>query len=242
MAVSSVHEQYETIDDLEIYPNQNQSADANLRFALHQYNVAIASLNGRLSGRNISVEILLMTCLLFVCLEFLRGDQDAAIAHLQSGACILCSFRSQALSAELLSTPPDRHFIEDTFVPIFARLNIVAAFDQPASKLFPKLKSAPVGDPVSAPASFPNLAEARTCLTNLVNLVVEFEIAAEEYRHYMPEDMKVVAKQLKIKAKLHQWSTAFEEFMETSFADMSSEDIRGTTLLRIQHKRRTSAA
>jgi hypothetical protein len=52
----------------------------------------------------------------------------------------------------------------------------------------------------------------------------------------MPEDAAFVTKRLGIEAKLQQWSIAFEDFMKTSSVDMSPEDIRGTTLLRIQHK------
>lgn len=146
---------------------------------------------------------------------------------------------SLALPPGLLTVTFDRQFIEDIFVPIFAGLNILSAFfEQPAPDLFPKLHSTPSGDPPSVPNSFSNLNEARIYLTNLANMVVDFDVAAEQYRHVTPDYTRMVTRQLEMEAKLHQWSSAYAEFLKTSLADMGSdsEDIRGTTLLRIQHK------
>lgn len=215
MAVSSIHKQYEAVDALALeHDGLNQLADANHRFALQQYNAAISSLTSRLSRKQLSVEVLLMTCVFFICLEFLRGNEDAAIAHLQSGARILCAHRekgSQLHSGELLDPSSDPQFVEDIFVPIFARLNILSSlFGRPAPELFPKPKNSVSEIPFSPPNSFSNLVEARTSIINLVSLVLHFVRSTVEYRYDPKDGIDFIIRQLEIDAQLQQWSRALE--------------------------------
>ncbi|KAG5984535.1 hypothetical protein E4U55_004318 [Claviceps digitariae] len=57
------------------------------KFVMDQYNRAIASLIPSMeAGRYLDLEPILACCLLFVCLESLRGNQSQAIRHLEAGS------------------------------------------------------------------------------------------------------------------------------------------------------------
>ena len=57
-------------------------------FALTQYNKAIKHVQDRI-GNGQSERIILLTCVLFICVEFIRGNAESALDHLQSGMRIL---------------------------------------------------------------------------------------------------------------------------------------------------------
>ncbi len=57
-------------------------------FSLAQYNKAISHLRGRILEGECQ-HVILLTCVLFICLEFIRGNSELALGHLQSGLRIL---------------------------------------------------------------------------------------------------------------------------------------------------------
>lgn len=75
---------YETCSDTDGYPGPLEQD-----FSLVQYNKAIKSLKYRCDTGDQAVESTLLTCILFICLEFMRGNPDTALNHLQSGLQIL---------------------------------------------------------------------------------------------------------------------------------------------------------
>lgn len=57
------------------------------KFVIDQYNQAIAELIRSMArGRHSEIEPILACCLVFVCLESLRGNQSEAIRHLEAGS------------------------------------------------------------------------------------------------------------------------------------------------------------
>ncbi len=66
------------------YPNLMQQ-----RYALIQYNKAIRALKSYNMEDPKTLEITMLTCLLFVCLELLRGNPEQALNHLDNGLSIL---------------------------------------------------------------------------------------------------------------------------------------------------------
>jgi hypothetical protein len=68
-----------------------------------------------------------MCCVLFICLEFLRGNADTAISHLLSGLDIMAEWRARnrkVLHDEALSITSEPHSITDNPVQMFSRLTI----------------------------------------------------------------------------------------------------------------------
>lgn len=47
--------------------------DTDEKFALMHYNKAITALASRINDNNVPIEVVLLSCILFVSLEFLRG-------------------------------------------------------------------------------------------------------------------------------------------------------------------------
>jgi hypothetical protein len=59
-------------------------------FAIRQHTKAISDLNQKIQeGNESSVEVVLMTCALFVCFEMFRNNYEAALNHMSSGICLV---------------------------------------------------------------------------------------------------------------------------------------------------------
>jgi hypothetical protein len=86
---------------------------------LNHYNKAVKHLVKRMSEPSYSDELGLVCCILFVCLEFLRGNYDTAMEHYMSGAQIISTYKRKIASTALGSRSED--MIEDLLIPIFAR-------------------------------------------------------------------------------------------------------------------------
>jgi hypothetical protein len=86
-----------------------------LPFAVKQYTKAIGHLRRSLATGNEAPLTALMSCILFVCFDCLRGYYHTAMVHLKSGMNILQDMRAQNKSDPL---------IEDIIAPLFVRLNI----------------------------------------------------------------------------------------------------------------------
>jgi hypothetical protein len=73
--------------------NDGYTSVEQQQFTLLQYNKAIKSLKGRLNAGEHALDVTLLTCILFICLEFMRGNPEIALDHLQSGLQILSRTR-----------------------------------------------------------------------------------------------------------------------------------------------------
>ncbi|KAF2179900.1 hypothetical protein K469DRAFT_594385, partial [Zopfia rhizophila CBS 207.26] len=60
---------------------------------LFHYNKAVKFLVQRISELFYSPEIGLISCILFICIEFLRGNYDTAFAHFNSGLNIISVYK-----------------------------------------------------------------------------------------------------------------------------------------------------
>ena len=123
----------------------------NDRFALAQYNKSISHLSKRLNS-GASIEVALLACIMFVCVEFLRGDSEPAVNHFRSGMTItlnsLSNDESQTAKASV-------ERIKTYMLPFFNRMELL-------STLF--------GNDVRIPM-------ARTLLLNLVTYTAIVQIA-----------------------------------------------------------------
>lgn len=124
MAISSFHElsdRAEILDRGMPLISQIISTNGSDAFALHHYTKAISLLRQRLGDGHHSRVATLLSCILFICLEFVRGNNDAALAHLSSGVKILRSQtprkQLQAGSAESTS--------DEVLAPMFTRLSLI---------------------------------------------------------------------------------------------------------------------
>ena len=172
MAVASIHEQAEAAGRDQFSPVQrNQGMDHGRYFALQQYSKAISCLNKRLSEGPQSEEIILMCCVLFICLEFLRGNIDTAISHLHSGIEIMAAWKARnhrLLHDGALTITSEPHSIPDNLERIFSRLRIQSMLcGRPPTGTS---NISEVGLLTLTPATFPSLQAARTSLDFLVKI------------------------------------------------------------------------
>lgn len=89
---------------------KRRPADEN-PMAIAQYNKAISHLSQRLVSEG-SVEVTLLACILFICVEFLRGDAFPAVTHFKSGMGIaIASITNQAASDHSASQRIREHIL-----------------------------------------------------------------------------------------------------------------------------------
>lgn len=91
--------------------------------AITQYNKAIMHLSKRLKS-DASIEVTLLACILFVCVEFLRGDSHPAVNHFRSGMGIAMS--TLANKAASGSDASSRR-IKEQMMPFFNRIELLSA-------------------------------------------------------------------------------------------------------------------
>ncbi|RDW91639.1 hypothetical protein BP5796_02804 [Coleophoma crateriformis] len=93
--------------------------DSGLQFALRQYNKAIRDLTFSKKLREENVAAVLTTCILFICLDLLRGNLKQAVDHITGGIRIL---NAHQMSISNYLNPKVPTSFEMDFIGIFSRL------------------------------------------------------------------------------------------------------------------------
>lgn len=156
IAIGSLHEsfsQHKTIWDKGVTPE----------FAITQYSKAMGHLRKSLAAGKEEHITALISCILFVCFDSLRGHLESAMVHLQSGLKVLRDIRSRP--------DIDKHMIETHIAPIFQRLSIQSILyldtkrKQERHQLALNLMSSDCVDEY-IPEAFETLEDARTSMNN----------------------------------------------------------------------------
>jgi Fungal specific transcription factor domain len=167
VALSAAHELHKSEE------NKQSSFNGLPSRAIRYYDKAISIVASRLSGGledQAMVEQVMVACLLFVYYELLRGNDVAAVAHLESGLNILCSCLS-SWKVDLISRAFTTSPLLRTITKIFTRLdNTVTLF---IGSRAPRLGSAIAAETdqqvswdldITPRIVFTTLSEARECL------------------------------------------------------------------------------
>jgi Fungal specific transcription factor domain/Fungal Zn(2)-Cys(6) binuclear cluster domain len=112
IAIGALHEDFSR---KRLVPSATSAKDQKTQFALNQYTKAMGALRRSLSSGKEEPITALMSCVLFVCFDSLRGWFESAMVHLQSGLRILRDMRRSST---------ENHIIEDNIAPLFMRLSI----------------------------------------------------------------------------------------------------------------------
>ncbi|KAK2769923.1 hypothetical protein CKAH01_14938 [Colletotrichum kahawae] len=144
-----------SISDLFQQSYYTPESNAKLRFddqtiALKHYNNAIHGLKDIKSEHKESV--VLLVCVLFVCIEFIRGDREAALRHCSHGV-------------EILKTSPQHAWTKQHLLPIFRRLNEFAFFFSDENSDFSDISD--LAGPI--PTMFSTFSEAQEMLDGIFN-------------------------------------------------------------------------
>ncbi|KUJ15590.1 uncharacterized protein LY89DRAFT_720109 [Mollisia scopiformis] len=205
--------------------------DQKSQFALNQYAKAIGALRRSLSSRKEEPITALMSCILFVCFDSLRGWFESAMVHLQSGLTILRDMRWSST---------ENHIIEDSIAPLFVRLSIQSIIYVDAKSTHDRTDFArklmdAYGKEMAIPEEFESLEEARNA----------FNQAADGFfrANYMWDgDLPVVLQPTESHAifdkcisQMSLWNIAFEKFMASKSKILTIREVQGAALLKIHH-------
>ncbi|KAK2767752.1 hypothetical protein FQN54_003910 [Arachnomyces sp. PD_36] len=139
------------------------------RFTLQQYNKAIRHLRVGTGASKHALHVTLITCMLFVTLEYLRGQYKMGSAHLRSGIQILSHISAPkerlAMSPSILS--PAEDFAHNALIDSYARLTIQSAmFGHLPAHLCVVTRDLQAN---ALPDEFSSIVDARQSLDDLLN-------------------------------------------------------------------------
>ena len=134
-------------------------------FALRQYNKAIACLLDRMNDPTSQPVGPLLTCVLFVCIEFVQSKDKESLIHLEQGRQILARLERRADSRDA-----DIEVIKQHLVPMYTRLSMTSfLFGGTPVPIPQSLKTAR-----ETPATFESLREMRYTLHDFFDEVLRF--------------------------------------------------------------------
>lgn len=113
LAVSSLHEGLGASfsDGALSHPQQS--------FALQQYNKAISRLLEQMNNPLTKPLASLLTCVLFVCIEYMQGKDKESLIHLEQGRQLLTRIDQR-------SNDPDMEYVVRHIVPLYTRLSLTS--------------------------------------------------------------------------------------------------------------------
>lgn len=165
LAVSSLHEGLRAgavtslWDGLLSQPSQS--------FALQQYNKAISRLLAQMSNPLTKPLASLLTCVLFVCIEYMQGKDNEALIHLEQGRKLLTRLDQQ-------SNDPEMQCIIRNIVPLYTRLSLTSFLFGGSPVLIPdslKLNS-------DIPDTFETMDNMRHCMHDFMEQAFRFTQSA----------------------------------------------------------------
>jgi hypothetical protein len=186
--------------------NLQEPEQHNDPFALSQYNKAIAYLAKAMnSPSSNSVDTALLVCILFVCVECLRGDYQPAIKHFQGGMSI-------AIAAGGTKGPNSRNSritgVREKLVPFFNRLELLG-------QVYGHRPPYEYGlEPLDIlPRNFRSIVEARDSIVHIMNLALRSIHKTKFARHdgtISPDDYRYHSE---ITTCILAWKPALDRFL-----------------------------
>ncbi|KAK1977887.1 C6 zinc finger protein [Colletotrichum cereale] len=200
LAISSLHE------TLALPPGSSRTAEEETNhrvlvntFAAEQYGKALKHLQEWKPTKSSSATVPLLACLLFICIEFMLGDEPASQVHINQGRFILSQ----------LEPSSDVEMIKKHFVPIYSRLAL-------ASFLFGSFPSAIPASLKTSTATnlfFSSVDEAEVALYELIDDGLRFTAQAKRAVYTCPPSdptlLDLAREQQDYLTRLSQWHVAF---------------------------------
>ncbi|KAB5570208.1 hypothetical protein GE09DRAFT_699389 [Coniochaeta sp. 2T2.1] len=162
LAVSSLHEGM-LQDTHTVTPYADGSSRQS--FALQQYNKAIACMLEQMAEAPCKPLGPLLTCVLFVCIEFMQNKDKESLIHLEQGRQILVQLQRKASS-----TTPEMEMIKQHLVPMYTRLSLTSfMFGGNPVPIPSQLKMLR-----EVPCVFESIDEAQYCLYDFMDECMRF--------------------------------------------------------------------
>jgi hypothetical protein len=205
-------------------------------FAIRHYTKAVALLYNRISLTAPSLEVILISCLIFIWLEFLQDNVDTALNHLQGGIRILAEQQYLAGSPTLVKQ----------LARYFTRLHVQASLHGSVTTEFDY--NTIIGStelPVNGPLNFSTIQDARINLDSKMYAVFRFHrriekpgfVEAQMRQHPFPDPQSLECMSQSHIASLQEWNTAFQA-LSTSLSPTSklhAEELQALHQLELQY-------
>lgn len=244
MALGAVHRSTKNHISQKATENMD-SINADERLALQQYNKAISCLGIHFkSNDKDSFRVALITCMVFICIELLRGKFKVATTHLNNGLNLLHEIQNKAHPRgpkNSLILRPELGSVDDYLIEAFTRLNIHSSlFGQGSSFLYIIGQDSTCGPDYEIPQVFDTPRKARLYLDGLINGTYYLSVQIDNFftaQGYVSETF--VHRRNKLESSLRQWLYTFNECFSTLAANCNRRAVLGLPLLRLYHSMAT---
>ncbi|KAI1383076.1 uncharacterized protein F4822DRAFT_434999 [Hypoxylon trugodes] len=197
IAISSLYEQFQA----EAAAQSGVQLRSN-SLALQHYNAAIRELKS-----TDDQPLVLLVCILFICIEFLQSNKDAAIQHCKHGIALLENVNYS--------------WAREHLVPVFRRLSTFPFYFGQGSNDFPELVC--VDDPL--PNFFQTWADAQAAMDIILSRTLRVVREGDGYRfgslRYKAVPPELLAEQDDIRYLLGQWHILFKSLDARSTLPMT---------------------
>ncbi|OJJ08164.1 hypothetical protein ASPVEDRAFT_66267 [Aspergillus versicolor CBS 583.65] len=220
------------------------SVSASGLFSLRQYNHAIRALVcNNLLDTALSLRIAIVSCVLFVCLEILRGDVNAMHAHFAAGIKLLRQLQhlEQRLptSKSVIMVKDDPDAFDDHLVEIFARLNMqflmLGHGPQVKETFSPAFQ---YGIHLHIPRCFYSVHQARQSANPILLSTIHFVMETEQLSfasnvHPISPSAEMLEKRRALQGDVAEWITGYESSINSHLASISWNESLGLITLRV---------
>lgn len=227
LAASAMHEG-------ELLKEQGKEVAKPLKdFALNSYNQAIRCLVEQSRTNTISMPILMSACLLFVCIEIMRREVNAALTHIHSGISILGQWRtkqarrSPAFRARM--TPLEISFVEEQLVPMIAWLSVFASrFGRPFTSIW-------VNSPEDASeiivGEINSVLNASTQMSDMTTACINLHTGVKDTKYAGLIDDQSRDLQRRLILACDDWKNKVDIYLLTQTSDLNFHDNINTIML-----------
>lgn len=208
----------------------NEEANTCQELAQYQYCKALRSLREQLAHGGL-IEEALVSCLLFMIFEFLRGNDVAAVLHLRSGLRLLCQDQS---------TNSSPGYLKDELSQKFELLDVQATFwlglESFQSPVLPNLE-----DPCYSPSTllyFEIFDEASESLNFQISRSYNFRRwAAKSGTLNSPDQLPpfILARHANLVAELEGWVPAVTSLLRKIARELSIEETYRLAMMRMNY-------
>lgn len=222
-AVSAVHQDVEmSIQHPDGYVMANHQAQ-------EAWALAAKSLSARIGSQPDSHLVPLVCCLLFTCIEFLRGHAAMALLHIENGLHILAAYHhkretTMRNNADILLS--EQTAVEDTVLPIFSRLNILCSL---AGRLTPPAYAATTE---KGGTVLEDIADAGSRLVSILDTCIRFIGKASLKAAEFQIDVDDLVEQVRLETRLGAWRQQFENLVAQMkmTGELTSEPVKQKAL------------
>lgn len=231
LALGSLHANFEQGNGLDTQSHTNESAD---KFSLENYGQAINTLVTSLSqqGRP-AIDVCLICCILFACLETMRSSYGSAITHVQSGMKILSEVRYN-----------EKTHCHEHDVLVASKLPYVSikALEEMFMRLDRQVTQMVSGQEWETHAPKPEKSPIFSTLSSIgASLVTQWHITSysnTEMENFPSKKLPAALNntrpwQKKSRSILARWSSAYDVYLNIRGDNLTNEKRKGTAGLRI---------